>query len=229
MEKRVLITAFVSICLILGFTSVIFTTGCNTQNNTASTTSVTKSESNENKSAAYSFYKDVDLSYWAIDYINELTDRNFICGYEGAYFKPNASITRAELTKIVVLVCGFPVSDSAKSSFTDVSDSHWAYKYIAAAEANSIITGYENGTFMPDAYVSRAEIAKIAVMAGSYEIYRRGTSFSDVKDNWANDYIITAKHSNIISGYPDGTFLPDKHVTRAEATKIISRALVNFK
>lgn len=231
MEKRTLIAAFVSLCLILGFALAFFTTGCSTQNNTTnstSTTNVGKSKKINEIPASYSYYKDVDLSYWAVNYINELTEKSFIRGYEDDYFRPTANITRAELTKIIVMVCGFPISDSTKSSFTDVPDSHWALKYIAAAEANNIISGYKDGTFKPNAYVSRAEIAKIVVQAGSFELYRKGSPFIDVKDHWAHDYIVTARHSNIISGYPNSTFQPDMHVTRAETAKIISEALVDL-
>jgi hypothetical protein len=122
-----------------------------------------------------------------------------------------------------------PVSAAEKPPilFNDVPASHWANAYIAKLFSKGIISGYSDGSFSPAASVTRAEFAKMVCFAMDYMLDDPAkASFSDVPyDNWAYRYIETAKSRGVITGYTDGTFGPNKKITRAEITKVIAEVL----
>jgi fibronectin type 3 domain-containing protein len=107
-------------------------------------------------------------------------------------------------------------------SFSDVPESHWAYPYIIRLAQEGIINGYPDGTFKPEKSITRAEFAKIVLLAVGYTpttIYKG--YFPDVGYNhWAWSYIEKAKELGIIKGYPDGLFRPNEKISRAEITKM---------
>jgi len=107
--------------------------------------------------------------------------------------------------------------------FTDI-DGHWAYEYIEYLRLAGVISGYGDGTFGPNNPITRAEITKIALGAFEYLISNNVTEnpFPDVeKDLWYAKYIKAAQESQIVEGYPDGTFQPLNNVSRIEALKIL--------
>jgi len=113
------------------------------------------------------------------------------------------------------------------TSFTDVSVTHPMHDSITYLAERGFVSGYEDGTFKPDRVVTRAEILKFALKAADIEIITSGeVSFTDVpKDVWYYSYVATAASKGIVSGYDDGTFQPERVVTRAEGSKIILKAL----
>jgi hypothetical protein len=112
-------------------------------------------------------------------------------------------------------------------TFSDVASNHWASIFINYLATKGIINGYTDGTFKPEGVITRAEFAKIAVMAGNFALSTTSTtsSFSDVaSSHWAFKYIETAKNQGIIGGYADGTFRPDEKISRAELAKMVVTA-----
>lgn len=106
-------------------------------------------------------------------------------------------------------------------SFSDI-DNHWAETYIMILAETGIVSGYNNGTFGPNNYITRAEITKIALGAFGYEIGSYENNFSDVESGtWYKDYIVSAYEEGIVSGYTNNTFKPENYVNRAEALKIL--------
>ncbi|MGE5588970.1 MAG: S-layer homology domain-containing protein [Clostridia bacterium] len=98
----------------------------------------------------------------------------------------------------------------------------WAYDAIASLVDEGIIAGYPDGTFKPENPVTRAEFAK--VVARAFAIRPTGEPrFADIKDNWAKAYVTALTEAGIISGYPDGTFRPERHITRAEMVTMLVR------
>jgi hypothetical protein len=87
-----------------------------------------------------------------------------------------------------------------------------------------ILTGYEDGTFKPNANITRAEFATMAVRFFSSS-YEGEHLFPNIDQHWAKDYINTAANEGIINGYEDGTFRPSQPITRAEAMAIVNRVL----
>lgn len=111
-------------------------------------------------------------------------------------------------------------------TFTDLPDTHWAYNSVNILAANFILNGYLDGTFKPEANITRAEFAKIIVSAtDTLDAYAK-SSFSDVSvDDWYYYYVSSAYKEGFIKGYPDGTFRPNDYITRADICTIVSRCL----
>jgi uncharacterized repeat protein (TIGR02543 family) len=117
----------------------------------------------------------------------------------------------------------------ALAGFKDVENTKYAGAVESLAELG-VVNGYSDGTFQPNKVVSRAEIAKMLVIALGQEkaadLAKGTTKFSDVAaDNWATGFINVASQSNVITGYPDGTFRPEATVSYAEAVTMAVRAL----
>ena len=164
-------------------------------------------------------FPDVPGTHWAVSYIENLLAKGIIAGYTDGTFKPSNTITRAEFAKIVAVAKG--LSPASGSSFSDTSG-HWAAGYIEAVKTAGYIAGYPNGTFRPNNNISRAEIAKIIVVAAGFTMDTSGAGFSDIAGHWASDYILPANNKGIVGGYTDGTFRPNNSATRAEASKMVS-------
>jgi hypothetical protein len=116
----------------------------------------------------------------------------------------------------------------AQVTFSDIPVGVWYKDYVTTLISSNIAGGYPNGTFKPESMVSRAEFAKMTCLAMSWALEDPANpSFSDVpKTHWALKYIETMKKHGVIGGYPDGTFGPDKKITRAEIAVIVAKALV---
>lgn len=110
--------------------------------------------------------------------------------------------------------------------FSDLPDSHWAYNSVNILAENFILNGYLDGTFKPEANITRGEFAKIIVSATDTLDISASSSFSDVSsDDWYYYYVSSAYKEGFIKGYPDGTFRPDDYITRADICTIVSRCL----
>lgn len=103
-------------------------------------------------------FSDVSSSHWASGYINAVAERGYFIGYENDTFRPDQQITRAEIASLFTRAFDLPEQSSSRS-FTDVSDSHWAYKAINTLTASSIATGYDDQTFKPSKETTRSEFA----------------------------------------------------------------------
>ena len=112
---------------------------------------------------------------------------------------------------------------SAANTYSDISG-HWAESYINKWSNRSVINGYEDGTFRPDNYISRAEAAKVIVSAKGVTALS-GVTFTDVADGeWYALYVSRAVAAGYVTGDAEGTFRPDDPITREEACAIVARA-----
>jgi len=161
---------------------------------------------------------------WAAGSINKLVSLGAIGGYPDGSFQPDARITRAEFA--TVLVKAFKLGVQNGRTYSDTSD-HWASKYIATASAQGIVSGYSEGTFGPDDFITREQMAIMIVKAGKLTPAQGGKAFADQAkiSSWAAEAIATASSRNIISGYTDSTFRPQSNATRGEAVTVIAKAL----
>lgn len=99
---------------------------------------------------------------------------------------------------------------------------HWAVGAIKGLTESKILNGYPDGSFKPDQSITRAEFSK--VIAKAYNLHPKTTpNFTDVKNHWAKDYIAALTEKSIMTGYPDGSFQPDRPITRAEMVTVLSR------
>ena len=141
--------------------------------------------------------------------------------------KPQGNITRAEVATIYFRMLTDESRNhfwSQDSGYPDVALADWFNNAIATLSNGGIISGYPDGTFDPNGYITRAEFAVIAARFFDMD-YQGEDLFPDIDGHWAQDYINQAAENGFIEGYPDGTFGPDKYITRAEAVTLVNRTL----
>lgn len=139
-----------------------------------------------------------DIDMWAKDYIRQLADTGLIKGYADGSFRPNKAITRAEFSVILTKMLGVNIVEG-DGGFTDTTE-HWAKGYIHTLETLGIISGYKDGSFRPDAQVTRAEaVVMINRALGRTENEEQSQEsienflFLDVDDkHWAFEWILNA-------------------------------------
>ena len=150
----------------------------------------------------------------------------FLVGYTDGTFGPERNMTRAEVTTMFarLLTEQIEADKTYSNTFSDVPKGYWAANYIGYMQQFGIITGYSDGSFRPDAPVTRAEFAAIA---SRFEKLTEGSkSFTDVTDTyWAARYINFAATRGWVTGYSDGTFKPENTITRAEVAAVTCRLL----
>lgn len=150
----------------------------------------------------------------------------FLVGYTGGTFGPERNMTRAEVTTMFarLLTEQIEADKTYSNNFSDVPKGYWAANYIGYMQQFGIITGYSDGSFRPNAPVTRAEFAAIA---SRFEKLTEGSkSFTDVSDTyWAARYINFAATRGWVTGYSDGTFKPENTITRAEVAAVTCRLL----
>ena len=151
---------------------------------------------------------------------------SYINGYPDGGVHPEAEITRAEVSAIFFRLLSDDARsqyEATKSRFAD-ANANWASAEIATLTAAGILEGYEDGTFRPDASITRAEFATIASRFDKLEAGSK--TFSDVSaSHWAYEAISSAAEKGWITGYPDGTFRPENAITRAEAVTLANAVL----
>ena len=153
----------------------------------------------------------------------------YIIGYaEDGTVRPQANITRAEVATIFFRLLTDEARDqfwSTSNNFSDVTADAWYNNAVSTMVNAGIIQGYEDGTFRPNNNITRAEFAAIAsrFMSSGYDVEE--DLFTDIANHWARENINDAAMTKWINGYPDGTFLPDKAITRAEAVTLVNNVL----
>lgn len=172
-------------------------------------------------------FRDIE-DHWAEAYITNMHDKKILSGYPDGYFLPENAVTRGEfLTGFMRLLTScqlLTVAENATSPFTDCHG-HWAEAYIAAAYNNGIATGRTATQFDPEAPVTREEIATFVARALQLTASHKQTDFKDqgAISQWALTSVLACAEQSIISGYPDGTFLPQNNASRGEIATILSR------
>ncbi|MGE5552012.1 MAG: S-layer homology domain-containing protein [Bacteroidota bacterium] len=130
---------------------------------------------------------------------------------------------RLPIIALAALIMLFLTAGVAQAVPADVQN-HWASAAVKNLMRQGILVGYPDRTFKPDRFVSRAEFARIAAKAFGLTPAET-TPFSDAAKHWARKEIATLVQSGIIEGYPDGTFRPDKAITRAEMVAMLDRLM----
>ena len=151
----------------------------------------------------------------------------YIVGYPDGNVKPSGNITRAEVATIFfrLLTEDVRTANSTQSnSLSDVSRGQWFNHAISTLSSMGIVKGNPDGTFNPDAPITRAEFAAIAARFDDKNT-NTTSNFSDIASHWAKDEIGVAANKGWINGYPDSTFRPDQYITRAEAMTLVNRVL----
>lgn len=154
---------------------------------------------------------------------------SYLIGYADGTVRPNGKITRAEVATIFFRLLDDDTRAkywSSENNFSDVSADKWYNNAVSTLSRMGVIGGYADGTFRPDAPISRAEFAKIAVSFTQNNGSAVYNYFTDVKPtDWFAPYVTAAKDAGLIEGYSDGSFKPESKITRAEACAIVNRTL----
>lgn len=179
-------------------------------------------------SAAETKFNDIaGVQSWAGDAIEYLVEKGAIQGYPDGTFKPTNSLTRAQAAKVLAISLELDIDTTAKTNFADAKN-HWASSYIAAIQdqAPGVIDGFPNGTFQPDATITREQLAKIVVEAyGLEENENAVINFNDVS-GWAADYVNTLASLGVVEGVSANKFNPKGNVNRAQAAVFVYRTEV---
>jgi len=168
-------------------------------------------------------FADIEKS-WASAAIINLVSKGYVKGFPDGKFYPDQSLTRAEFICLIDHIYQLGSVDK-NVNWQDLSQTHWAYNAIQRAASSGIISGYQE-RFRPDNAISRAEmatvLAKLLKISGNQALL-----FSDAKDIplWSQSYISALAAQGLLTGYPDGSFQPQRFVTRAEICQLLNQVL----
>ena len=162
------------------------------------------------------------------NWLNTTDHFAYIVGYEDGTIRPTNNITRAEVATIFFRL----LTDDAREEFwsqtndyTDVASDAWYNNAVSTLSNMGIIDGYEDGTFKPNASITRAEFTAIATRFFDYTAEYEG-AFNDVTySDWYAECVQAAVDMGLVNGYADGGFHPNAYITRAESCAIVNRVL----
>ena len=178
-------------------------------------------------------FRDVKTGDWFYGAVARVYKEGIIIGITAKTFEPGAKMTRAQLVTITCRLSGDDCKGlGAGLAFKDTPKTDWYADYVGWALREGIVTGYPDGTFRPNAPVTRAELAVVlARFFGYREIYLADaplvSSFTDAGKigDWAKPSVEKIRLCGIISGDPTGRFNPGDSATRAEIATMITRYL----
>ena len=153
----------------------------------------------------------------------------YIAGYPDGTVRPDGNITRAEVATIFFRLLTEETRAiywSQTNDYSDVAPEAWYNNAVSTLSSMEVLSGYPDGTFKPNAPITRAEFAKIAVSFFDCAGIVYDGTFSDVAEGqWWTEYIAAAAELGLVEGYPDGTFKPQANISRAESCAIVNRVL----
>lgn len=158
--------------------------------------------------------------------LNKKDHAAYMYGYPDGSFRPKRPMTRAEVTTMFgrLLLKKYTESKEFRPIYPDVKKGDWYGSAVTIMSDLKLVEGYPDGTFKPNAPITRAEFATIA---SRFDKIIGGTvNFKDLNtSHWAYSYIASAYHKGWVMGYPDGTFKPEKDISREEVVAITNRML----
>lgn len=200
-------------------------------NNPSSTSYVDKPMANTSSDLPGINLSDID-GHWAEKVVTDLVKRNILAGYPDGTFRPQNSISRAEIASVLFKGMGLTARDTTLSFSDHASIPDWATTAIAGVINEGLMSGYPQNEgeriFQANAPISRAEMAVIAgrILGKSQNIVSAASlTFADAASipAWAEEAIALASSQGIIKGYPDNTFQANQPVTRAEAATMLAK------
>lgn len=149
----------------------------------------------------------------------------YVRGREGGLFLPEESATRAELAVMLArLSPDYDPETAYPSQAKDVEGTAWYANYVNFAAEKGFVSGYEDGTFRPNRYITRGEFS--AMLCRYLQLPPRSAGgFTDLEGCWAEGYINALQRAGVVPGFGDSAFRPNGLLTRAEAVTMINRAV----
>lgn len=166
-------------------------------------------------------FSDLPANHWAYAPMLNLYRRNIIKGYGDNTVKPDQAITRAEFIKILAEISLMPI-DLTGEDFSDVSENHWAYKYIKSARKTGLVTGGYTNNFNPDERITREDM--LVILQRATKAPDGSANFADMGDaaSYAKGAIGYFSEKGVVNGMGDNMFMPKGETTRAQACKILN-------
>lgn len=175
---------------------------------------------------------DVHPSDWFYDPVCYVYSQGLMTGTSATTFEPNTHLSRAMLVAVLHRLEGSP--QASGGDFTDVADGDWYAQAVNWAASVGVVNGFDDGTFQPNAAITREQMAAIlrnyaqykgldVTASGDLAHYTDAASVSD----WAKESVEWAVGSGLIGGYEDSTLRPQGTTTRAEVASVLQRALGN--
>lgn len=175
---------------------------------------------------------DVHPGDWFYDPVCYVYSQGLMTGTSATTFEPNTHLTRAMLVAVLHRLEGSP--QAGAGDFTDVADGDWYAQAVNWAASVGVVNGFDDGTFQPNAAITREQMAAILRNYAAYkglEVTASGdlSTFTDAASvsDWAKESIQWAVGSGLLGGYEDGTLRPQGTTTRAEVASVLQRALGN--
>ncbi|MFD0960007.1 S-layer homology domain-containing protein [Paenibacillus chungangensis] len=171
--------------------------------------------------------------HWGRQAIEWLASKGIVSGVSQTQFNPDGEITRAEFAALLVRSLGLQ-EEIKQTTFADVGSNEWYTGVIGAAVSSGLINGYKDGTFRPDASISREQMAtmitRALAFAGQPAPSADPHSLSQFKDgseisSWAASSVAGALQIGLVTGMGDGSFDPAGEASRAQAATMLLRML----
>lgn len=175
-------------------------------------------------------FQDVQPADYFYEPVRNLFCAGAISGYSDGTFRPFNPATRGQISKIIVISERLPIDTTGGPHFRDVPTNHMFYQYVETAFNRGMISGYTDGTFRPNANITRGQLAKIVVTAKAWPWIAPPTPrFNDVAPGSPfYVFVETAVANNAISGYSDGSFRPGNNSTRAQISRVLCLVCPTF-
>jgi hypothetical protein len=183
-------------------------------------------------------FSDVLASHWAYDEIVACASAGIVTGYPDGSYRPDDPVTRDQMAAYIARALAggdgnVPAPSVPLPTFPDVDTDHWAFRYIQYCYADDIVEGYEDGAYRPDEVVNRGQMAVYIARAdaggdSAVPPDADGATFTDVLEtgdwSWCYHYVEYCAAEAIVQGYSDGTYHPEREVTRDQMAVYVARA-----
>jgi hypothetical protein len=176
--------------------------------------------------------------HWARADIERLTNKLVMDGVGSSRFAPHQSVTRAEFAAMLARALGLAPNNAEVAGYTDVQVEDWFAGAVGAAVQAGLVRGYADGTFRPDMFITREQLAVMVNRAAAFAsqtISPYSDAFTRLSDSrligsWAKDDVSGALDKGLVQGLPNGRFAPGETADRAQAATVINRLLekLNF-
>jgi hypothetical protein len=180
-------------------------------------------------------FSDVSSSYWARDFIAQLSQRDIIAGFPDGTFKPDAPVTRAQFAAMLNKANQYLKKSTIRggTDFVDVSSRYWAYSAIQTAYTTGFMAGYPGNIFRPEQNIPREQVLVSLANGLNYSTSTPTSTllnyYNDASNisSYARDPIAAATDNRLVVNYPNlRTLNPIRNATRAEVAAFLYQALV---
>ncbi len=174
-------------------------------------------------------FSDVDFSTEQGQAIEKMYSVGYLSGYNDGTFKPDATITRAELTRVFNQVFKYELNEekaAATADFTDVDKNAWYYNDVRIAQTNGYINGFNDGTFRPQENFTRQQTCVTLALAAGLQNTTQEIAISDEVSPWAENYVKAAIADGAFELEEGNTFRATTNITRGEVCEALAKYVV---